>query len=74
MSSSEDSDDFEVLQRRANEIQKVVDLETLQKNQNEFEIADEKIIIPTKSKKIKKDKKDKKKDNRHPWRLKYTCF
>lgn len=38
----------------------MVDLETLQKNQNEFEIADEKIIIPTKSKKIKKDKKDKK--------------
>lgn len=62
MSSSEDSDDFEVLQRRAQESQKTIDLETLQKNQNEFEIADEKIIVPPKSKSrnIKKDKKDKK--------------
>jgi high-affinity Fe2+/Pb2+ permease len=32
----------------------------LQKGDNEFEIADNKILLPTKSKKIQKEKKDKK--------------
>lgn len=58
---SEDSDDIEVLLRKANEVQKVVNIENLQKiDNNEFEIAQPTAFVPIKSKKIKKDKKEKK--------------